>query len=94
MRRRAHFPWKRWIGALMLLALVMSLASQVQAADKSASRVPSTGENGPPGSHLDGAGGTGGDKGDGPNSTPEGDPDDYGRVIPIFTRLIFLLMFR
>ena len=89
MRRNAHFPWRKPIGIVLLLFLLLPLVSGAMAATRNA--VPtSLGDNPSTRDVLRGPD----EKEPVPNVTPtapEGDPDDFGRIVPLIERMFFLL---
>ena len=92
MRRRAHFPWRQLIGAVILFAILTPIMDQALAAARSAPSIAvpdDRGSSGPPAKD----GGDGDGQGESPQSGPEGDPDDYGDLPPLILRFILLLNF-
>ena len=91
MRPRSHFPWGRWISVLLLLMILMPITQHAFAAQQQMSG-PSGDTVGP----VQGQGNGGGPGGDGGKDTPtsqDGDPDDYGRILQLLSRLIFVLIY-
>jgi len=85
MRPRSHFPGRLWIGALLIFMLVLPVMQQALAASHPSTECAAD-------QHLQLKGqDNGGDGGkDVPNSG-DGDPDDYGRIQSLVTRLILVL---